>query len=108
MQQYGLIIDNCIFNGLLESDRSKQKINYPICITGTKNAIIKNNKIYGGTITRIDKTTSLEHFTIEHNTVEGTKEEGISFDCFGNNVDLHPTICELSITSAEYITYTPC
>lgn len=104
-----LIIDNCIFNGLLESDRSKQKITYPICITGTKNAIIKNNKVYGGTIgiiTRVDKTASLEHFTIEHNTVEGTKEEGISFDCFGNNVGLHPTICELSITSAEYIEYT--
>lgn len=104
-----LIIDNCTFNGLLESDRSKQKINYPICISGTKNAIIKNNKVYGGTagiITRIDKTASLEHFTIEHNTVECTKEEGISFDCFGNNAVLHPTICELSITSAEYITYT--
>ena len=104
-----LIIDNCIFNGLLESDRSKQKITHPICITGTKNVIIKNNKVYGGTtgiITRVDKTASLEHFTIEHNTVEGTKEEGISFDCFGNNVGLHPTICELSITSAEYITYT--
>lgn len=104
-----LIIDNCIFNGLLESDRSKQKITHPICITGVKNAIIKNNKVYGGTtgiITRVDNTASLEHFTIEHNTVEGTKEEGISFDCFGNNVGLHPTICELSITSAEYITYT--
>lgn len=104
-----LIIDNCIFNGLLESDRSKQKITHPICITGTKNAIIKNNKVYGGItgiITRVDKTASLEHFTIEHNTVEGTKEEGISFDCFGNNVGLHPTICELSITSAEYIEYT--
>lgn len=104
-----LIIDNCIFNGLLESDRSKQKINYPICITGTKNAIIKNNKVYGGItgiITRVDKTAALEHFTIEHNTVEGTKEEAISFDCFGNNVGLHPTICELSITSAEYIEYT--
>ena len=104
-----IIIDNCIFNGLLESDRAKQKITYPISIAGTKNAIIKNNKIYGGTtgiITRVDKTASLEHFTIEHNIVEGTKEEGISFDCFGNNVSLHPTICELSITSAEYITYT--
>lgn len=104
-----LIIDNCIFNGLLESDRSKQKITHPICITGVKNAIIKNNKVYGGTtgiITRVDKTASLEHFTIEHNTVESTKEEGISFDCFGNNVGLHPTICELSIDSAEYITYT--
>lgn len=104
-----LIIDNCIFNGLLESDRAKQKITHPICITGTKNAIIKNNKVYGGIagiITRVDKTASLEHFTIEHNTVEGTKEEGISFDCFGNNVGLHPTICELSITSAEYIEYT--
>lgn len=104
-----LIIDNCTFNGLLESDRSKQKITHPICITGTKNAIIKNNKVYGGItgiITRVDKTASLEHFTIEHNTVEGTKEEGISFDCFGNNVGLHPTICELSITSAEYIEYT--
>lgn len=104
-----LIIDNCIFNGLLESDRSKQKITHPIGITGTKNAIIKNNKVYGGTtgiITRVDKTASLEHFTIEHNTVESTKEEGISFDCFGNNVGLHPTICELSITSAEYIEYT--
>lgn len=104
-----LIINNCIFNGLLERDRSKQKITHPICITGVKNVIIKNNKVYGGTtgiITRVDKTASLEHFTIEHNTVEGTKEEGISFDCFGNNVGLHPTICELSITSAEYITYT--
>lgn len=104
-----IVIDSCIFNGLLESDRSKQKITHPICIIGTKNAIIKNNKVYGGTtgiITRVDKTASLEHFTIEHNTVEGTKEEGISFDCFGNNVDLHPTICELSITSAEYIEYT--
>ena len=104
-----IIIDNCIFNGLLESDRAKQKIAYPISIAGTKNAIITNNKVYGGTtgiITRVDKTTSLEHFTIEHNTVEGIKEEGISFDCFGNNVSLHPTICELSITSAEYITYT--
>lgn len=104
-----IIIDNCTFNGLLESDRSKQKITYPICISGTKNAIIKNNKVYGGTagiITRVNKTASLEHFTIEHNTVEGTKEEGISFDTFGNNVSLHPTICELSITSAEYITYT--
>ena len=104
-----LIIDNCIFNGLLESDRSKQKITHPIYITGVKNAIIKNNKVYGGTtgiITNADRTVSLEHFTIEHNTVEGTKEEGISFDCFGNNVSLHPTICELSITSAEYITYT--
>ena len=104
-----LIIDDCSFNGLLESDRSKQKITHPICITGTKNAIIKNNKVYGGTtgiITRVDKTASLEHFTIEHNTIEGTKEEGMSFDCFGNNVGLHPTICELSITSAEYIEYT--
>lgn len=104
-----IIIDNCTFNGLLESDRSKQKITYPICISGVKNAIIKNNKVYGGTtgiITRVDRTASLEHFTIEHNTVEGTKEEGISFDTFGNNVSLHPTICELSITSAEYITYT--
>lgn len=104
-----LIIDNCIFNGLLESDRSKQKITHPIYITGVKNAIIKNNKVYGGItgiITNADRTVSLEHFTIEHNTVEGTKEEGISFDCFGNNVSLHPTICELSITSAEYITYT--
>jgi hypothetical protein len=104
-----LIIDNCIFNGLLESNRSKQKITHSICIAGVKNAIIKNNKVYGGTtgiITRVDKDASLEHFTIEHNTVEGTKEEGISFDCFGNNVGLHPTICELSITSAEYITYT--
>ena len=104
-----LIIDNCIFNGLLESNRAKQKITNPIGISGTKNAIIKNNKIYGGTtgiVTRVDKTTSLEHFTIEHNTVESTKEEGISFDCFGNNVSLHPTICELSITSAEYIEYT--
>lgn len=104
-----LIVDNCIFNGLLESDRSKQKITHPICITGVKNAIIKNNKVYGGTtgiVTRVDKTASLEHFTIEHNTVENTKEEGISFDCFGNNVGLHPTICELSIDSAEYIKYT--
>lgn len=104
-----LIVDDCTFNGLLESDRSKQKITHPICITGTKNAIIKNNKVYGGTtgiITRVDKTASLEHFTIEHNTVDGTKEEGISFDTFGNNVGLHPTICELSITSAEYIEYT--
>lgn len=104
-----LIIDNCIFNGLLENDRSKQKITHPIYITGVKNAIIKNNKVYGGTtgiITSVDRTASLEHFTIEHNTVEGTKEEGISFDCFGNNVGLHPTICELSIDSAEYITYT--
>ena len=104
-----LIIENCIINGLLESDRSKQKITHPISITGTKNAILKNNKVYGGTtgiITRVDKTASLEHFTMEYNTVEGTKEEGLSFDCFGNNVSLHPTICELSITSAEYITYT--
>ena len=104
-----LIIDNCIFNGLLESDRSKQKITHPIYITGVKNAVIKNNKVYGGVtgiITNSDKTVSLEHFTIENNTVEGTKEEGISLDCFGNNVGLHPTICELSITSAEYITYT--
>ena len=104
-----VIVDNCIFNGLLENDRSKQKISHPISITGTKNAIIKNNKVYGGItgiITRVDKTASLEHFTIEHNTVEATKEEGISFDCFGNNVSLHPTICELSITSVEYIEYT--
>lgn len=104
-----LIVDNCTFNGLLETDRSKEKITHPICITGTKNAIIKDNKVYGGMtgiITMVDKTASLEHFIIEHNTVEGTKEEGISFDCFGNNVGSHPTICELSITSAEYIEYT--
>lgn len=104
-----LIVDNCIINGLNKNDRSKQLITLPISISGTKNAIIKNNTIYGGTegiITKIDKSKSLEHFTIEHNTVEGTKEEGISFDCFGNNVGLHPTICELSITSAEYIEYT--
>lgn len=104
-----LIIDNCIFNGLLENDRSKHKITHPIAVNGVKNVTIKNNKVYGGTtgiITRVDKTTSLEHFTIEHNTVESAKEEGISFDCFGNNVELHPTICELSIDSAEYIEYT--
>lgn len=104
-----LIVDNCIINGLNKNDRSKQLITLPISISGTKNAIIKNNTIYGGTegiITKIDKSKSLEHFTIENNTVEGTKEEGISFDCFGNNVGLHPTICELSITSAEYIEYT--
>lgn len=104
-----IIIDSCTFNGLLESDRSKQKITYPISISGVKDAVMKNNKVYGGTtgiIARVDRTKSLEHFTIEHNTVEGTKEEGISFDNFGNNATLHPTICELSITSAEYITYT--
>lgn len=104
-----LIVDNCIINGLDKNDRSKQLITLPISISGTKNAIIKNNTVYGGTegiITKIDRSKSLEHFTIEHNTVEGTKEEGISFDCFGNNVGLHPTICELSITSAEYIEYT--
>lgn len=104
-----LIVDNCIINGLSKNDRSIQLITLPISISGTKNAIVKNNTIYGGTeaiITKIDRSKSLEHFSIEHNTVEGTKEEGISFDCFGNNVGLHPTVCELSITSAEYIEYT--
>lgn len=103
-----LCIEHCTFNGLSETDRSKQKITLPINVEGVKHAIIRHNTVYGGTegiLTRVSKETSLEGFVVENNIVEGTKEESISFDCFGNNVTLNPMICELSIDSAEDIEY---
>lgn len=52
-----------------------------------------------------NKNRPLDGAVIENCIAEGASEECLSFDTYGNNVDLNPTIAELSIKEAviEYV-----
>jgi hypothetical protein len=63
-----------------------------------------NNVSTKGGITGVffgaNKLHPMDGFIIENCIGDGAEEECLSFDCFGNNVDLNPCIAELSVSSA--------
>lgn len=75
----------------------------PIDIRATSNILIENCEISGPSVVGIffgsSKKSVISNAVIRGNRIRNISEEAISFDSFGNNVALQPSIAELSISS---------